>query len=563
MTTLTLDTSCVMNLLRTEEEVDEALLRVLRLAFAGRVTIAVTHVVKVEVPPSSPSYIRDRLEAFPALDVSPERVQEHNRLADVFARTLWPNANPTSAKSDHNRRDSRHLAAHKLCGRAIFLTRDEPLKKKVAQHPGLGVVVRSPSEVIQELALEDGPRARPMRFDIAVRAARDDDADAIKRLLFPVRDLYPEFDAWLQKTLSSVDTRVALGVVQGEVAAISVWKPKDRRVAKLATFFIAENYRQEGLGPHLLFHQLREWVDARIEKVVVTVASRLATVVPFFLQYGFRIEGLSGRRYQAGEPEVVLAKHFLYEHVPGASLAKFAERVTDVFVAPDSAVLRAVSSWFVSPTAATSLRIDAAENRANVCDADGGIVRSMSLGELEELFYPVRLGTDDRGAYLIPIRPEWASRMVQHYDATPAQVSLFADPVDKLLLRTDNAYYCFPRYGPARLNHAPVLFYVSGNVGAVTGMARVLECRVDAPEELFLRFGDIGAYSLNDVRGHVQKRGAEKGRAMALRFGWWVPLPRAVTLQHLRQLGLAHPQSIVGIDYKAYEAILSAGGLEW
>ena len=148
-------------------------------------------------------------------------------------------------------------------------------------------------------------------------------------------------------------------------------------------------------------------------------------------------------------------------------------------------------------------------------------------------------------------------------EASPQQLKLFKNPVDKLLLRTDNAYYCYPRYGPAKLQHAPVLFYVSDPVCAVTGFARVLECHVETPEDLFVRFGDIGIYALKNIHEHVKKTGTDLGRAMALRFGWWVPLPRAVSLAELKRLGLSHPQSITGISYAKYEAVLAAGGLEW
>ena len=43
------------------------------------------------------------------------------------------------------------------------------------------------------------------------------------------------FDEWLAKTLKDPASRVALGIVEGRVAGISVWKPKDARVAKAKT----------------------------------------------------------------------------------------------------------------------------------------------------------------------------------------------------------------------------------------------------------------------------------------------------------------------------------------
>jgi N-acetylglutamate synthase-like GNAT family acetyltransferase len=565
MKVLTLDTSCVINLMRLEEVPDEALLRLLRFGLEGRVSIAVTHVAAAEVPQKHPSksYMHERLAAFPARRVSLGRAQEHEQLAALIAAALWPNADPTSSKSEHNLRDSRHLAAHKLSGGTVFVTRDDELRKKVQRHPELGLVAKSPTELVNELEQELGAAQRPWRTDIAVRAARDDDAAAIKTLLAPVADLYPEFDVWLGKTLRDPLSRVALGIVEGRLAGISVWKRKDRRVAKLATFFVALDHRQEGLGPHLLFHQIREWVDARVEKVVVTVAARLASILPFFIQYGFRVEGASGRRYKVGECEVVLAKHFLYKRVTAPELESFVASMLDIWAVPEQPVLRDEVNWFIQPRQEQALTVGTVAGAIELRDRAGTPVRRFEIGQLEELFYPARLGVDSRRAFMIPIQPKWAARMMQKYESSPSQMRLFNDPVDKLLLRTDNAYYCHPRYTPGQLRDSPVLFYVSGRVGAVTGTARILECHVALPDELFLRFGDIGVFGLKDIRAHLKKRGTDEGSAMGLRFGWWVPLPNAVKLPALRKLGLAHPQSITAVSYANYEKILVAGGLEW
>jgi N-acetylglutamate synthase-like GNAT family acetyltransferase len=565
MKILTLDTSCVMNLMRFEEAPDEALLRLLRFGLEGRVSIAVTHVAAAEVPLThdSSSYVRERLAAFPERQVSGGRAKEHEDLAAHIVHALWPNAVPSSAKSEHNLRDSRHLSAHKLSGGTVFVTRDEELRKKVQRHPELGLVAESPTEVVHDLDQELGAAHRPWRTDIAVRPARDDDAEAIKGLLAPVANLYPDFESWLGKTLRDAQTRVALGVVEGQLAGISVWKAKDRRVAKLATFFVAQDYRQEGLGPHLLFHQMREWVDARVQKVVVTVASRMASILPFFFQYGFRVEGVSGRRYKAGEPEIVLGKHFFYERVEASNLEAFIASTLDIWALPNQAAVRDVANWFIQPRAEQALAVRSVDDVIELRDTDGLLLRRFGVGHLEELLYPARLGVDTRRAFMIPIQPQWAARMMQKYESSPSQIPLFNDPIDKLLLRTDNAYYCHPRYTPAILRDSPVLFYVSGQVGAVAGVARILECHVAPPDDLFLRFGDIGAYGLRDIATHMKKRGHEKGHAMALRFGWWVPLPNAVKLPELRKLGLAHPQSITAMSYANYEKVLAAGGLEW
>jgi hypothetical protein len=136
---------------------------------------------------------------------------------------------------------------------------------------------------------------------------------------------------------------------------------------------------------------------------------------------------------------------------------------------------------------------------------------------------------------------------------------------DKLRLRTDNAYYCYPRYGPDRLTSSPALFYVSQEDQLVAGFARILSCRTAEPEDLYAEHGNLGIYDLQNVREHVKESGPQyAGQAMALRFGWWVPFPRPIPRkQMLQELDLAHPQTVTSLPYPTYERILEIGGVTW
>lgn len=162
---------------------------------------------------------------------------------------------------------------------------------------------------------------------------------------------------------------------------------------------------------------------------------------------------------------------------------------------------------------------------------------------------------------MIPIQPQWADALME---VTRSQGTLFQN-ADKLRLRTDNAFYCYPKMGPERLTGASALFYVSKSDKIVAGCARILECRIAEPEDLFVEFGDIGIYKIDNIREHVAKRGGKyAGCAMALKFAWWVPFPRPVTLEALRRdFGVSHPQTVTPITYDIYERILEGGGIDW
>jgi hypothetical protein len=86
------------------------------------------------------------------------------------------------------------------------------------------------------------------------------------------------------------------------------------------------------------------------------------------------------------------------------------------------------------------------------------------------------------------------------------------------------------------------------------------------PEVAWQLFGDIGVYTEDQIRGHVQARGAHAGEVLALRFGLYLPFSRAVPLPELRRIlrtpGAA-PQGLTPISTDAYAEIRAAGGLSW
>lgn len=573
MAIYTLDTSCALNLLKSDEQPDEDLLRLIRLGLSNHLQVRVTPTALEEVDAGligeqeSRPNVRRRLEQFPVSSVSPERSAERDQKAAGLLALLWPNLQPGSGNYGNSLRDCQHLAAHNLCGGSVFVTRDATLRRKAhQQEQHTGIRVLNPTEALAGATGSSRQiNANNQLTDIAVRGARDDDAADIKQLLAPLRDRYPDFDGWLSKSIHDSSTVVSLGIVQSALGGIAVWKPKDSRVVKLSTFFIGDEYRNEGLGQHLLFHQIRAWIVQGYEKVIVTISGGLSDLLPFFLRYGFRIEGASARRYQSGETEMVLAKHFFYERVDEHSKDHFTQRLTrEVYSLPANQDVQNVDNWFLPPAAISIIEGiwfgKGAASFLELHDQLSNHKQTLGLSALEEIFYPVRFAFGGRSVYLIPIQPRWADRLMS---IRRPQGKLFADPADKLLLRTDNAYYCSPRYQPTDLRGAPVLFYVSNPDMVVAGMGRILECRVAEPEDLFLDFSDLGVYGLNEIRQHSLKSGSRKGQAMALKFGWWVPFPTPIKKDNLPNFGTVYPQTITAVSYDKFEAILSAGGINW
>jgi GNAT superfamily N-acetyltransferase len=129
-------------------------------------------------------------------------------------------------------------------------------------------------------------------------------------------------------TLDDPRTMVNLGVVDGAtVEGAAIWKPKDAGTAKLSTFFLRPEARKLGLGQHLLFHCLRQWVEKKIERAYVTASAAREDIVSFCLTFGFRIEGAAQRRYAGTGTELVLTKHLMYRRIASADLPKWIDEV--------------------------------------------------------------------------------------------------------------------------------------------------------------------------------------------------------------------------------------------
>ena len=566
MLQVTLDTSCVVNLLTALERSPLELLRLVRLAMESRVQIGVTDVVDDEVPHGDDpeevhrrAYIREKLRQFPVASISPARRAERDALAEDFLRVLWPNVADGSRKRGNSLQDCRHLASHRLCGRDIFVTMDKQLARKAQAHAdALSVVVVEPAEALAmvEPGLQSPAESGP--WDPVVRPAREDDRGAIRALLEPIRDTYDDFDVWLGSALRTKDVWVAQ--LDEGVGAVAVWSAKTESTVKLATFFVGDDYRGRALGPHLLFHQIRHWIGMGISKVFVTVSSDRLQALTFFVDYGFRIEGVSARRYKSSAVEFVLAKHLFYETVADDQLDAFLGRVgQQLFDLPDHAAVRDARSWFLPPRFGALSAVSDGVVSGFQISRRGDDSQRMSISELEKVVYPARFVLRGRKAYLIPIKPQWADRMMS---VPRAQLPLLAN-CDQLALRTDNTYYSYPRHLEDDLSDAPVLFYITGTDRMVAGFARIVERVIDEPEVLYLRYGRSGIYGLDDIRSHVKPSGRHHGCAMAIRFAWWAPFPTPVGLDEVRAMGLHHPQSIEAIDYADYERLLKAGGVTW
>lgn len=572
MEIFTLDTSCVLNLLNTNESVDQDLIILMRFGFDDLVKLVVTEQLSAEVINNAGHQrqeIVQRIGILPVHSVSKERHEERDLLAKTLFQTFWPNAKPDSRNAKHGYRDCLHLASHKLCGGNVFVTRDNNLLTKVSNSgASFDITALSPTDAIARIQ-NDSPLLSGVEVPSpVVRNSRPDDKDALKNLLEPLKNDYSDFDGWLNKTLHDKKARINLASIGNQpISGIAIWKKKDKLTAKLSLFYVAPESRKLGLGQHLLFYCIRELIGHRFAKVILTTSEENADLLKFFTRYGFRIEGISHRRYQRGDgdssAEVVLTKHLIYQRITENDIDDFAvELVSTVFSLPKNANVRDNNSWFIPPHyLEINHHFDDINKKLVLIDNNNKEVNSFSISNLEETFYPVRFAFANRRAYLIPIQPQWASRMIQ---VNSNQAEVTSRVTDKLFLRKDNVYYCYPWCADENVVGAPILFYISSPDSIIGGIGYILERCIAFPEELFLKFGGLGVYQIPNIQKHTKKSGSHLGCAMALRFGWWVPFPKPIPKSNFSQFGInGVPQHMQSISYQQYENIMKDGGLEW
>ena len=554
----------------SDEEPDEDLIELISLALVGRINLKVSDEAFREVEgtadPDKRAKRVARLETFGRLTIPQHLESERETLARRLHAAIFPKAEPGSRSDEHNERDCRQLATHKLIGRAVFITRDQRLLRGAAAASQEGIEMVGPRELVERVESQMADAGLSSHPEISVRDAEvERDEGEIRRVLSPLAGDYPEFDAWLTGALGKETTRVRVGEYDGRMAAVALSQTKANGVVKLSAFYVDETAQRSGLGGHLLWSEMRTWARHKTRKVYVTVSSRHADLVAFFTGFGFLVEGVSPRRYQDDTAELVMGKHFVRERVTDETLASFADGpATVAFSVPPGAEAAPVA-WGLPPEVQRpALDWDGTGERLRLVAHDGEHkLRSWGLLDLERVFYPARFAVEGRQALMVPIEPRWADALLEH---AGQQRQLTQDAAsERLLLRADNAYYCYPKSLDNARRGAPILFYVTAPVSAVVGEARIYDAAIDTPEELFATYGGLGIYRLPQIRSHVIDRGPRAGSALAMRFGMYVPFRKPVTQAQLAVIAGRRrvPQGLLAISFEEFEAVRRIGGLEW
>ncbi len=409
-------------------------------------------------------------------------------------------------------------------------------------------------------------RSEPVTF--MVRTIESAELGEVTETLPELQERYPAFSNWIaQKAVDIANERAEAYVasIGGENAGFALVTHKGLGVRKISTLFIRESFRGEGVGPRLLFGVIERAARDKVEKLYITLSEELREKLePLLDQYGFSIEGVSARRYRDRSWEWVWSKRLLYGRLRPQHLDRFVrcymfqERgfmVEDagrgMFIArPRYNALGQPSSGEVPFLVATEsgdspdARYSAACQKAEelgltlifvsiepLANPHGYGICLDSL-DLEARFFPLYIERNVEGL-IIPIREPFAQMLIPRSDEPQ-----FLAPT-RVQLRTDNVYYRYPNVFDRLRRGSPLFFYETQRrqgQSRLTGEGRLLEYAIDEPEELLASYGNLGVYTLEDVRGHTKKTGPNSGRALALRFDWYREVPVPLSREQIREV---------------------------
>ena len=477
----------------------------------------------------------------------------------VFAKNVEQRSPRAAAWLDERRQEvkyDRFQGSEDLSDRVRAAVVDEVIKAHRKLHLG--------EKDFAQLALE--LRSEPITFMVRTIEARE--LKTVTETLPDLKSIYPGFDTWVDDKAVQINDGSASAYVATygqENAGFALVTDKEPGVRKLSTLYIQPRYQGLGVGPRLLYGVIGQAARDRIGKLYLTVSEeRREQLEGLLLQFGFFVEGVSGRRYRDGSWEWVWSKRLIHGRLSPKQLEKFSVKylleerglVVDrvrrglygvyprygpigrPVVAEDKILLVAVSSGEPDQEYRRSCNVSedmgcrllfVSVEPVNIEPRAGDICFD-SL-DLEAMFFPMYVEREVEGL-IIPIRETFVRRLIP-----PSEQSQFLAPT-RVQLRTDNVYYRYPNVYAGLERGSPLFFYETQRQGQsrLIGEAKLLQYAVDLPEDLLAEFGRLGVYTLEDLKKATNPRGSDKGKALALRFDWYREIENPLTLQQIKQV---------------------------
>jgi len=148
------------------------------------------------------------------------------------------------------------------------------------------------------------------------RILDEDEAAQLNDLLVPkLRNDYPNFEAWLKKAQGEIleGTRIAIGIWKEKLIASSIVKLTASRTAELKSFFVDDDFRDQGYGNQLFEETEMQCRKAGVVRVITDTYAENRSTVEFFISKGFVVSGREDL-YGNGRYSYILSKTLTPEY---------------------------------------------------------------------------------------------------------------------------------------------------------------------------------------------------------------------------------------------------------
>lgn len=399
-----------------------------------------------------------------------------------------------------------------------------------------------------------------------LRQALKKDLPAVRKIFSSWTDFDPKAAEALETSVESKSqgTVGCCRVLESDktVCCAALWAQQVSQEVRLVAFGSSVTATYSGLDLKFLREQILDWADLGVSRVRVTVPEAICSeIVGSLRACGFMFEGVTSSFSLGETPSARLCKHFLYSTVPQAEVMTF---LREMLVSLGCEVRNEgegfgfrIRSEFRLPF------IFSPWHRASRSGSDIIVhppARVLEYHELETLFFPLSIHARNEMPLLVHLEKRIAGQMIDLPRMDAQQASLFArtELSQHRDIKINDLTYTNPPSLRGMRKGLPLLFYVN-KIGAV-GAARVEDWYLDEPKSLYNQLDDMSRFDPEDVREHAAGSGPRAGKVLAIRFQWYRPFSRAVSLDEIRALdGEFNPQRTRLVSSRLYQAILTAG----
>lgn len=142
------------------------------------------------------------------------------------------------------------------------------------------------------------------------RILEKEEISQLQDLLVPkLKDDYPHFEQWLSKAQKEINegSRIAIGIWKEKLIATSIIKLTASKTAELKSFFVDDDFREQGYGNSLYKEMERQCRNAGVTKILVDTFIDNKQMVEFFISKEFVFAGKEDL-YGNGRLSYILSK---------------------------------------------------------------------------------------------------------------------------------------------------------------------------------------------------------------------------------------------------------------